>query len=95
MHSTTRATQPVCVISVSSWLENTNSARTEIVLPPGKSFEKRPVNTVAHAQRRVKRINNLQEIPDALNDTAIPASRARGIHRLARVGRVTTFSGMG
>jgi hypothetical protein len=34
MHSTTRATQPVCVMSVSSWLEKTNSARTEIVLPP-------------------------------------------------------------
>jgi hypothetical protein len=27
-------------MSVSSWLEKTNSARTEIVLPPGKSFRK-------------------------------------------------------
>ncbi len=71
MHSTTRATQPVCVISVSSWLEKTNSARTEIVLPQEKVFKKRPVTTVAHAQGRVKRINNLQEIPDALNDTGI------------------------
>jgi hypothetical protein len=69
MHSTTRATQPVCVISVSSWLEKTNCARTEIVLPPGKSFAKWPANTVAHAQGRVKRINNLQQLPDALHDT--------------------------
>src|SRR5580704_909883 len=73
MHSTTRATQPVCVIRVSSWLEKTNCARTEIVLPPGKSFENRPANTVAHAQGRVKRINNLQEIPDVLHDTELGA----------------------
>ena len=76
MHSTTRATQPVCVIRVSSWLEKTNCARTEIVLPPGKSFENRTANTVAHAQGRVKRINNLQEIPDVLHDTVIGALAA-------------------
>ena len=76
MHSTTRATQPVCVISVSSWLEKTNSARTEIVLPPGKSFEKSPANTVAHAQGRVKRINHLQQIPDALHDTRLRVQMA-------------------
>ncbi len=40
MQSTTRATQPVCVISVSSRLVISNSARTEIVVPQEKSFEK-------------------------------------------------------
>ena len=38
MHSTTRATQPVCVISVSSRLVKIRSARTEIVFPPKKKF---------------------------------------------------------
>jgi hypothetical protein len=36
MQSTTRATQPVCVISVSSRLVKRKSARTEIVLPQEK-----------------------------------------------------------
>src|SRR5271155_5478394 len=49
MHSTTRATQPVCVISVSSWLEKTNCARTEIVLPPRKKFCKK-----THKQRSTR-----------------------------------------
>jgi len=42
--------------------------------PQEKVFEKRPANTVAHAQGRVKRINNLQEIPDVLNDTGFRAA---------------------
>lgn len=49
MQSTTRATQPVCVISVSSRLVKSKSARTEIGFPQEKSFEKWPTNTVAHA----------------------------------------------
>lgn len=36
MQSTTRATQPVCVISVSSRLVKIRSARTEIVFPQEK-----------------------------------------------------------
>ena len=40
MHSTTRATQPVCVISVSSRLVKSKSARTEIVFPQEKKVLK-------------------------------------------------------
>src|SRR5580658_6566245 len=95
MHSTTRATQPVCVIRVSSWLEKTNCARTEIVLPPGKSFENRPANTVAHAQGRVKRINNLQEIPDVLHDTGFCECGERCGRRRSRFGAAATSAHMG
>lgn len=49
MQSTTRATQPVCVISVSGRLVISNSARTEIVVPQEESFEK-----TAHKHRSTR-----------------------------------------
>src|SRR5512135_1289546 len=53
--STTRATQPVCSISVFSWPANSKNAVNGMV-PPSESRSKAPTGNLAHAQNAVKRL---------------------------------------
>src|SRR5271154_2159323 len=69
MHSTTRATQPVWVISDSSRLSNKISASPEIVSPRRKIYQKRAATTVAHATCRIQTNQAIQKFPYAQKDT--------------------------
>src|ERR1700687_4858343 len=52
---TTRATKPVCSISVSSWPANNKNAGNGMV-PPSESRSMAPTGNLAHAQNAVKRL---------------------------------------
>jgi hypothetical protein len=69
MPRTTRATQPVWVISDSSRLSKRISASPEIVSPRRKIYEKRAATTVAHATCRIQTIRGIQKFPYAQKGT--------------------------